>query len=76
MPAEYEVRPRREKRGFDLISDVLPFGLLWYDGPSAIENAMGYTKHCSRAHGAIIYVYSEAGQIIATLEYVGSFREP
>jgi hypothetical protein len=24
----YEVRPRRDKRGFDLISDVLPFGRL------------------------------------------------
>jgi hypothetical protein len=22
----YEVRPRRDKRGFDLISDALPFG--------------------------------------------------
>jgi hypothetical protein len=22
----YEVRPRKDKRGFDLISDVLPFG--------------------------------------------------
>jgi hypothetical protein len=26
----YEVRPRRDKRGFDLISDALPFGRLWY----------------------------------------------
>jgi hypothetical protein len=24
----YEVRPRRDHRGFDLISDVLPFGRL------------------------------------------------
>jgi hypothetical protein len=22
----YELRPRKDKRGFDLISDVLPFG--------------------------------------------------
>jgi hypothetical protein len=29
----YEVRPRKDKRGFDLISDVLPFGRLWYDKP-------------------------------------------
>jgi hypothetical protein len=29
----YEVRPRKDKRGVDLISDVLPFGRLWYDGP-------------------------------------------
>jgi hypothetical protein len=26
----YEVRPRKDKRGVDLISDVLPFGRLWY----------------------------------------------
>jgi hypothetical protein len=29
----YEVRPRRDKRGVDLISDALPFGNLWYSGP-------------------------------------------
>jgi hypothetical protein len=26
----YEVRPRRDHRGVDLISDALPFGRLWY----------------------------------------------
>jgi hypothetical protein len=26
----YAVRPRKDKRGFDLISDALPFGRLWY----------------------------------------------
>ena len=31
----YEVRPRKDRRGFDLISDALPFGRLWYDGPEA-----------------------------------------
>jgi len=25
----YEVRPRKDKRGFDLISDALPFSRLW-----------------------------------------------
>jgi hypothetical protein len=25
----YEVRPRKDRRGFDLISDALPFGRLW-----------------------------------------------
>jgi len=27
----YEVRARKDHRGLDLISDVLPFGRLWYD---------------------------------------------
>jgi hypothetical protein len=34
----YEVRPRRDKRGFDLISDALPFGRLWYGEPNAISD--------------------------------------
>jgi hypothetical protein len=50
----YEVRPRKDKRGVDLISDVLPFGRLWYDTP---ENAIGYAMHSSRSHDAVIRVY-------------------
>ena len=30
----YEVRPRKDHRGFDLISDALPFGRLWYGEPT------------------------------------------
>ena len=40
----YEVRPRKDKRGFDLISDVLPFCQLWYAEPNAISNAIGYAQ--------------------------------
>ena len=29
----YEVRPRKDHRGVGLISDVLPFGRLWYGEP-------------------------------------------
>jgi len=29
-PHVYEFRPRKDKRGFHLISDALPFGGLWY----------------------------------------------
>jgi len=45
----YEVRPRKDKRGVDLISDALPFGRLWYGEPSAISNAIGYAMHRSRS---------------------------
>jgi hypothetical protein len=39
MPADlYEVRPRKDKRGFDLISDALPFGVLWYAEPNAVRS--------------------------------------
>jgi hypothetical protein len=36
----YDVRPRTDKRGVDLISDALPFGGLWYAGPNATINAI------------------------------------
>jgi hypothetical protein len=38
---EYEVRPRKDKRGVDLISDALPFGRLWYGEPDAVSNVIG-----------------------------------
>jgi hypothetical protein len=44
MPAEYEVIPRKDKRLVDLISDVLPFGRLWYEGPRAVSDAIGYAE--------------------------------
>jgi hypothetical protein len=50
IPAHvYEVRPRKDHRGVNLISDAPPFGRLWYDGPDAITNAIGYAKHRSRS---------------------------
>jgi len=71
----YEVRPRKDKRGVDLISDVLPFGRLWYDGPNAISNAVGYANFYSRSHDAVIRVYDEAGNVIETHEHRGDFKE-
>ena len=71
----YEARPRKDKRGFDLISDALPFGRLWYDGPNAASNAIGYASQCSRSHDAVIRVYDEAGNVIETHEHAGEFKE-
>jgi len=34
----HEVRPRKVKRGVDLISDALPFGRLLHGEPNAISN--------------------------------------
>ena len=53
----YEVRPRKDHRGVDLISDALPFDRLWYDGPNASSNAIGYASHYSRSDDAVIRVY-------------------
>jgi len=72
----YEVRPRKDKRGVDLISDALPFGRLWYGEPDSIENAIEYAKFRSRSHDAVIRVYDEAGNVIDTHEHAGDFKEP
>ena len=66
---EYEVRPRKDKRGVDLISDALPFGGLWYDGPNAASNAVDYAKHRSRSHDAVIRVYDDASNVVETHEH-------
>jgi hypothetical protein len=71
----YEVRSRKDKRGADLISDVLPFGRLWYGGPNAGSNAISYARHFSRSHAAVIRVYDEAGNIIETHEHKGDYKE-
>jgi hypothetical protein len=39
-PHVYEMRPRKDHRGVNLISDALPFGRLWYSGPNAAINAI------------------------------------
>jgi hypothetical protein len=54
---------------------VLPFGRLWYGGPNAVENAIGYTLHRSRANDAVIRVYDAAGNIIETHEHKSDFKE-
>ncbi len=69
----YEVRPRRDKRGFDLISDALSFGRLWYTKP---DHAVDYAKFFSRSHDAVISVYDDAGNVIQTHEHAGDFKEP
>ncbi len=71
----YEVRPRRDRRGFDLISDALPFGRLWYDGPRAVTNAIEYAEQHSRSHDAVIRVYDETGSVTATHDHAGDFKE-
>ena len=71
----YEVRPRADKRGVDLISEVLPFGRLWYAGPNAVVNAIGYAEHRSRSHDALIRVYDETGTVIETHKHAGDFKE-
>ena len=64
----YEVRPRADKHGVDLISDALPYSPLWYRGPNAIRDAIGHAKFSSRSHDAVIRVFDAAGNVIETHE--------
>jgi hypothetical protein len=70
----YEVRPRKDHRGFDLISDALPFGRLWYGEPNAVSNAVDYAKFRSRSHNAVIRVYDAVGNVIEAHEHAGDFK--
>jgi hypothetical protein len=54
-----------------LISDALPFGRLWYAGPNAASNAIGYAKHRSRSHllptlAAVRLPVSHAGSVLSS----------
>jgi hypothetical protein len=71
----YEVRARKDRRGFDLISDGLPFGRLWYRRARR-QSAMriGYATFFSRSHDAVIRVYDEASNVIETRQHAGSLN--
>ena len=62
----YEVRPRQDKNGFDLISDLFRYGPIWYAGPDAIRYAVAYAKYRSRSRSqrAIIRVLDDSGAVI------------
>jgi hypothetical protein len=70
---ECEVRPRKDNRCVDLISDALPFGGLWYAKP---DDAVSYAKFFSRSHDAVIRLYDGAGNVIEVQRHKGDFVEP
>jgi hypothetical protein len=70
----YEIRPRADKHGFDLISDALPYSPLWYRGPNAIGDAIDYAKFFSCSYDAVIRVYNNAGNVIQTHYHEGQFK--
>jgi hypothetical protein len=72
----YEIRPRTDKHGFDLMSDALRLSPLWYPGPNAISNAIRFAKFHSRSHDAVIRVYDVAGNVIETYQQTGDLSKP
>jgi len=67
----YEVHPRKDHHGVNLISDVLPFGRLLY---LEIREAVAYAKFYSQSQDATIRVYDAAGNVIETHEHKGDFK--
>ena len=59
----YEIRPRNDRDGVDLISHRLRYGPIWYAGPDAVRYAVAYAKFCSRSHRAVIRVFNEQGNV-------------
>jgi hypothetical protein len=62
----YEVRPRKDRDGFDLISKFFRYGPIWYAGPDAVRNAIAYAKYRShsRSQRAIIRVLDHSGVVV------------
>ena len=63
--------PAEDKRGVQLISDVLPFGRLCCAEPNAMSNAVGYAQFNSRSHDALIHVFDAAVDVIETYQPAG-----
>ena len=59
-----------------MISDALPFGRLWYAGPDATNDAIGYAISYSRAHDAVSRVYDAAGKLIKVYIRKADLKEP
>ena len=68
----YEVHPRKDHHGVNLISDVLPFGRLLY---LEVREAVAYAKFYSRSQDATIRVYDAAGNVIETHQHRGDIKE-
>src|SRR4030095_12486147 len=55
---------RIAKLRFNVVAAAV--GRLWYGESNAISNAIGYAKHRSRSHRAVIRVHDEADNVIET----------
>ena len=67
----YEVRPRKDREGIDLISELFRYGPIWYAGPDAVRNAIAYAKYRShsRSQRAIIRVLDDSGAVVQMHQY-------
>jgi hypothetical protein len=66
MSLVYEIRPREDRRGVNLISDRLPYGALWYGEPNAVENAASYAVFNAGSEPAEIRIVDPDGTLVET----------
>jgi hypothetical protein len=62
----YEIRPRKDRDGVELISELFRYGPIWYAGPDAVRQAIAYAKYRShfRSQRAIIRVLDDSGAVV------------
>ena len=62
----YEVRPRKDREGIELVSELFRYGPIWYAGPDAVRNAIAYAKYRShfRSQRAIIRVLDHSCALV------------
>jgi hypothetical protein len=62
----YEIRPRKDKDGFELNSELFRYGPIWYAGPDAVRHAIAYARYRShfRSQRAIIRVLDDSGAVV------------
>ena len=68
----FTIKPRPTNDGFNLISDALPFGRLWY---LEVRDAISYAKFRAGDQSARIEVLNAAGEVIETVEHNPSRRD-
>jgi hypothetical protein len=68
----YELRPRKDRRGFELISEALPFGHLWFHDADA---AIGFATFYSRSKRGEVRLFDAAGGLLYVQSWAGNFKE-
>jgi len=73
----YELRLRKDRDGFDLISDDFRSGPIWYSGPDAVRHAVLFARYRSRTrtHYATVRVLDASSAVIQTYEPTDDFRK-
>jgi hypothetical protein len=72
----YELRLRKDRDGFDLVSGDFRSRPIWYSGADAVRHAVLFARYRSRTrtHYATVRVLDATGAVIQTYEPTDDFR--